>query len=218
MALLKCGLGLGKDRGDQLHVSIVRAYVHAAVVAHDEALNGALLGMETGVDRDQPPVRLEGVSNRLQHARRELIVQMVQDSNGNGNVGRSKGVVSEIANVIADEFAVTGIYPARTRDVSFIAIEPDIGRSGGQAAQKCSRTATNIEHPIASAGPQDIFGELPQPSSRANQMVEKFINPRTGERGPKTAAFAHGSSTAVGTGWLITRPCERLRCKELRSQ
>ena len=64
MTSLKCGLRLGKDRADQLHVSIIRTYVHAAAVAHDEALNGALLGMEAGIDGDQPVAGLEGIRRR----------------------------------------------------------------------------------------------------------------------------------------------------------
>src|SRR5215468_6364454 len=105
VASLKRGLGLGKDRGRQLHVSIVRAYVHAAVVAHDEALNGALLGMETGIDRDQPPPRLESIRRRPQHAGREIVVQVVKDAYGNGDIGRGERVAGKIADVIADELA-----------------------------------------------------------------------------------------------------------------
>src|SRR5215831_12302228 len=105
VASLKRRLGRGKDRGGQLYVSIVRTYVHAAVVAHHEALNGALLGMETGVDRDQPPVQLEGVCGGLQHAGREIIIEVVENADGNGDISRGQRIAGKIADIIADELA-----------------------------------------------------------------------------------------------------------------
>src|SRR5947207_6079625 len=97
VASLKRSLGLGKDRAGQLHVSIIGAYVHAAVVADNEALNSALLGMETGIDGDQPAARLEGVRRRPQHRGCEIVVQMVKNANRNGDIGPRERMGGKIA-------------------------------------------------------------------------------------------------------------------------
>jgi hypothetical protein len=46
--------------------------------------------METGIDCDQPTARLEGVCGRPQHVGRKIIIEMVNNADGNGDIGRSK--------------------------------------------------------------------------------------------------------------------------------
>lgn len=109
MTSLKCGLRLGKDSADQLHVSIIRAYVHAAIVAHDEALNGALVGMETGIDCDQPSARLEDVCYRPQHAGTKGLnapppgtSRTASSGRGSCSCGRSRSSLHRAASSITD--------------------------------------------------------------------------------------------------------------------
>src|SRR6516162_5305349 len=188
---LASGLGLGKDRGGRLHVSVVRAYVHAAIVAHDEALDGALLGMETRIDGNQPPVRLERVCRRPQDCGCEIVAQMVKNADGNGDIGRGECIAGEIADVVADELAAGTVHFPGALDVGFVAVETDVTRRLRQAAQQRARSTADVEYPIAATGPDHLVREPLQPSSCADQMVEEFVDDRVGERGPQNATLTH---------------------------
>jgi|SRR6516162_2766970 len=128
-------------------------------------------------------------------------------------ISAGASAAGKIADVIADEPAAGTVHSPGARDVGFVAVEADIARRLRQAAQQRARSAAYVEHTITAAGSDHLVSEPLQPTPRADQMVEKFINPRAGERGPKTAAFAHVSWTAVGTDLFITRTCERLSSK-----
>jgi hypothetical protein len=70
--------------------------VHATIAAHHETLNGALVGMKAGIGCDQSATWLEGVCHRPQHAAREIVVQMVKNADGDGDIGRGERVVDKL--------------------------------------------------------------------------------------------------------------------------
>jgi hypothetical protein len=142
--------------------------VHATIVAHNETLNGALVGMEAGIGRDQSATWLEGVCQRPQHAGRKIIVKVVKNADGDSDIGRGERVVDKIVDVIANEFAATAMHSSSMLDVGFIAVEADIARRSRQAAQERARSTADVEYPIAAAGPDHIVREPLQPASRAD--------------------------------------------------
>src|SRR5262245_49931411 len=159
VASLKRGLRLGKDRAGELYVPLIRAHMHAAVVAHHEALNRALLGMEAGVDRDQPPARLERICCRPQHAGCEIVVQVVEDTDRYGNIGRGKRIAGKIVDVIADELAAGPMHAPSALDVGFVAVEADVARRLRQAAQQRARSTAYVEYAITAAGSDHLVRE-----------------------------------------------------------
>jgi hypothetical protein len=59
---------------------------------------------------------------------------VVKNSDGNGDISRCEGMVGEIADVIADEFAASAMRSPGALDVGFVAVEADVGRRGSPAA------------------------------------------------------------------------------------
>jgi hypothetical protein len=59
MATLEHCLQLRKNRAGELNIPVEWAYVHAAIIAHDESLKCTLLGMKARVGRDQSTAGLE---------------------------------------------------------------------------------------------------------------------------------------------------------------
>jgi hypothetical protein len=124
--------------------------------------------MKAGIGCDQSATWLQGVCHRPQRAAREIVVQMVKNADGDGDIGRGERVVDKIADVIANEFAATAVHSSSMLDVGSIAVEADIARRSRQAAQERARSTADVEYPIAAAGPDHIVREPLQPASRAD--------------------------------------------------
>src|SRR5206468_3689202 len=66
----------------------------------------------------------------------------------------------------------------------------DISRAR-QTRQQRRRSATDIKHAIAAAGADHVAREAPEPPTGPDQMMERFVDKRARQRGPKSTTFVH---------------------------
>src|SRR5262245_6702077 len=115
----------------------------------------------------------------------------MQQANRHGDIHRRKTVRREICNFVTNKFTSLTIRASCTSDIIFVAIDSDVECRRRQIAQQGSCSASKIENPVALFCLNYFFCKPPEPTSRADQVMERLISQRERQERPDASTFAH---------------------------
>src|SRR5258708_3734248 len=140
-----------KKLAGKLPILVLRSNVPASVVRHDTPGKYPLIRNPTGIETNESTGHLERIISKPNAMHSILVVQVVQNSDCNHNVGIFKSRValnrSRVAN---DKSPLIAVGPLGKRDITWVDVEPQIF-DVWQTLQNLRRTTPDIHYFIPSS-------------------------------------------------------------------
>jgi hypothetical protein len=149
--------------------------VPASVVRHDTLGKHPLIRNPTGVETNESTAHLERIISKPNAMHGILVVQVVQNSDCNHNVGIFKSRValnrSRVAN---DKSPLIAVGPPGKSNITWVDVEPEIF-DVGQTLQNSRRTTPDIDHFIARSGSGMVSNDPLSQRVRSNDILKKVV-------------------------------------------
>jgi hypothetical protein len=164
-----------KNLAGKVAILVLRSNVPASIVRHDVLGKHPLIRNPTRIEANESTAHLERIMSKPNAMHGILVVEMVQNSDCNHNVGISKSRValnrSRVAN---DKSPLIAVTPLRKGDITRVGVEAKI-LDLGQTPQNLRRTASDIDHFIARLGSGMVLNDLPSQRVRSNDILKKVV-------------------------------------------
>ena len=168
-------MDIPKNVAGKLAIILLGSNVPASVVRHDTLGKHSLIRNPTGIEANKSTTHLERIISKPNAMHRILVVEVVQNSDCNHNVGIFKSRValnrSRVAN---DKRPLIAVGPPGKRNITGVDVEPKIFDIG-QTLQNLRRTAPDIDHFIARSGSGMISNDPPSQRVRSNHTLKKVV-------------------------------------------
>ena len=168
-------LDILKNLAGKLPILVLRSNVPASVVRHDVPGKHPLIRNPTGIQTNESTAHLERIISKPNAMHGILVIEVVQNSDCNHNVGIFKSRVplngSRVAN---DKSPLIAVGPLGKRDIAWVGVEPEIF-DVGQTLQNLCRTTSDIDHFIARSGSGMVSNDPPSERVRSNDILKKVV-------------------------------------------
>jgi len=169
-------MDIPKNLPGKLAILLLRSNVPASVVRHDTLGKGSLIRNPTGIEANESTAHLERIISKPNAMHRILVVEVVQNSDCNHNVGIFKSRVAlNRSRITNDKSSLIAVRPPGKRNVIWVNVESKIF-DVRETLQNLRRTTPDIDHFIARSGSGMVSNDPPPQRVPSNDTLKQVVH------------------------------------------